>query len=149
MPRKKRIKLRKETVEALITGLKEIEGVFYVHEHKSNTEDESDDYFYELSYTQPEDVEVAVAEFVSELLRKQVLNQDGKQAPSFSTVFEQIYGEDHYLTARAQYFEELVEEYEEYVSLEDMQAAEEVIHSMIDTLTRDLEEGEEQSGKLF
>jgi hypothetical protein len=146
---KRKSKLPKETIEAVADGLREISDGFYFHEHESGTEGDSDDYFYEVSYTEPEDVELAVAEFASELLKKKLITKKGSKAPSFSDVFEQVFGPDHDLTAKAQYFEGLVSEYEGYVSLEDMRAAKQVIDSMISTLSGDVKKGDDQGGKLF
>jgi len=148
MAKRRRIKISKEALEAVIDGLRGISDVFFVNIHQSNSEEDSDDYFDETSYTEPEDVAVAVAEFASSLITEELIKK-GKKAPSFSNIFEQLFGPDHDLTSKAHYFENLVSEYEGYVALEDMQAAKQVIDSMISTLSSNAKKEGDKNGKLF
>jgi hypothetical protein len=132
MAQKRRIK--KETVSRIREALEALAEVFYVRgvDLDEDSED-NDDYIEEISYTQPEDVEVAIGEFLSLLIENKVFTKQ-QNVDSFSTVFELIFGEDHELKAKAEYFEELVNGYEGFVSLEDMREAENVIRGMMDEL---------------
>jgi hypothetical protein len=98
-------------------------------EQDSSDGTDSDDYEdYEGSskpdYFDREDIEIAIDEFISQLIKANVMRKSGAgKAPSFSDVFEKFFGEDHEITTKAKSFEDYIKGYFGAISPEDMRAA--------------------------
>ena len=138
-----------EALEALVTGLEEIEALFQlvgfsggkIHPsdetsseesalEPNSAEDSDDDYDDEDSDSygsgsfDREEIEVAIDAFISHLIDEKVLKKrtSGK-LPSFSEVFGKLFGEDSEVTKTAKNFEEYIEGYFGAITYEDMRAA--------------------------
>ncbi len=92
-------------------------------------EEYGDEDFDEGEYTDGydrEEIEVAIDEFLSTLLRANIIrkSKSGKE-PSFADVFRRLFGQDHEITAKAQSFEEYIKGYFGWIAPEDMRIAHE------------------------
>jgi hypothetical protein len=117
-------------------------------EEKSETAEDEEEYFDESDeYTGPsvydrEDIEVSIDVFTSELIRKKVITKSKfGERPSFSRVFEGLFGTDHEIAELANSFEEYVEGYFGFVSYDDMAEAQSVLQQIKDIITKEIANG--------
>ena len=98
---------------------------------------EDDDGFEDNSYANPEDIQMAVDEAISSLMKDGLIPEfvDATQAPSLSDVFGVLFGEEHELTKRVEYFEELVNGYEDRASVDDLEEACKVLREVLEEIS--------------
>jgi hypothetical protein len=115
-----------------ITGIEdnagEIETLLGDDQRAEDVSDESDDDPYdEPFYTagfDREDVEIAIDEFLSHLLRKRLIRKDKSgRLPSFAGVFEKFFGPEHQIVRTAETFEEHIAGYFGWIDYENMREA--------------------------
>ena len=87
--------------------------------------------------TDPWEVRTAVDEGISSLMKADLIpGLKGKNAPSLSEVFGEVFGEGDEMTKEAEYFEELIAGYEDRVSMDDLKEAYEVLLRIVQKLKR-------------
>jgi hypothetical protein len=140
----------------IAAGLEEIEGHFVwegiarVEADMNSVEIQPDegeyeeDSIYEDSFDTAgfdrEDVEIAVDQFLSHLLRKRVIKKDRSGSlPLFSEVFEQFFGEQHSIARTAASFEDLIEGYFGRIDYENMKAAYDALSEIQKYIRKELE----------
>jgi hypothetical protein len=99
------------------------------HHYENDDENDYEDDYEDPSYADPETIQTAVDEAISSLMKEGMLPQfeGAKQAPSLSGVFAVLFGEEHDLTKQVEYFEELINGYEDRASMDDLREAHEVL----------------------
>ena len=102
--------------------------------HESDVDDEDSNPYdrYEETFETPgydkEDVEVAVDQFLSSLVRKGLITKDEKgRVPSFSGVFDALLGRKHEISKHARDFEDHVRGYFGWIQYEKMKSAYEAL----------------------
>jgi hypothetical protein len=106
----------------------------------SDEDDYEDDYHEDDEgdsfYANPEDIQIALDNAISSLMKDKVISEleDLDEAPSLSTVLATLFGDEHELTKQAEYFEELINGYEDLASMDDLREAYEVFTGIIHAL---------------
>ena len=102
--------------------------------------DDDDDGYSGFSTYDREEIEVAIDEFISNLITNGILrkSKSGK-LPSFSGVFEKIFGKDHEISRMARQFEEYIEGYFGAIDYDDMKAAYSEFHEIREFLNKEAE----------
>ena len=164
-------KLTKRTLEAVAKGLKEIEARFEIEgfytgggasseeelepergaaEFESgnedigtNEDDEEED--EEKSIFHREDIEVAIDEFLSQLLKQKLIRKRSGKLPSFSAVFDELFGQNHRVAEASRSFEEHIKGYFEIISYHDMEIAYNNFMEIQDLIQREIEAGSARS----
>jgi hypothetical protein len=102
--------------------------------------DDDDDGYSGFSTYDREEIEVAIDEFISTLIANGILrkSKSGK-LPSFSGVFERVFGKDHEISKMARQFEEYIEGYFGAIDYDDMRAAYSEFQEIRDFLNKEAE----------
>lgn len=111
-------------------------------ENETETETEEDDqededqYGAVEYYFDPADVQGAVDEAISTLMTEGLIEEftDSEDPPSLSDVFVVLFGEDSELTKQAEYFEELIDGYEDRAHMDDLSEAYNVLRSIMNRI---------------
>lgn len=130
--RKSRDNIRMRAARKLSEGLKEALGYFWF---ESIGAEDDDSGFEEMSFTEPEEIQGAIDTAISSLVSEKLIALTEDEAPSLSEVMSALFGEEHELTKRGEYFEELINGYEGEVSVEGLREAQAVLKEIVDGLT--------------
>jgi hypothetical protein len=128
---------RKEVLEALLKGLKEIEAHFELEgflrsvdvEGPAGEDGEGED-LGPVVFDR-EDIEVAIDLFISSLVQAKIVRKllPGTR-PSLADVMERFFGEDHDITQKSQEFEECVKGYFDLVGYDNVRQAYSLVSEM-------------------
>ncbi len=101
-------------------------------------ENDADEEEYEepIYYYDPEDVQGALDEAISQLIEEQLVPQftSPKKPPTLSDLFAVLFGEQSDLKKQAEYFEELISGYEDRAHIDDLKKAFNVLTDILDTI---------------
>lgn len=99
-------------------------------------DEEYDEVEIGTQYYETWDIKSAVDEAISNLVKSNLIAElaAAKRAPSFSDVCEILFGKEHELTQRAEYFEDLIKGYEDSISRDDLHEAYSVLETFMETL---------------
>jgi hypothetical protein len=107
-------------------------------ENETEEDDQEDeDQYGAVEYNfDPADVQGAVDEAISTLMTEGLIEEftDSEDPPSLSDVFVVLFGEDSELTKQAEYFEELIDGYEDRAHTDDLSEAYNVLRSIMNRI---------------
>ena len=107
-------------------------------EESGNMDDPDEDPYYPTSFDR-EDVEIAVDEIISDLIRKRlIVKTKSGQLPSVSDAMATFFGEDHPITRVADRFEQNIKGYFGFIDYDDMKAAYNDILELQELISKEL-----------
>jgi hypothetical protein len=99
-------------------------------------EEEEEEYGERQYYFDPEDVQGAVDEAISTLIKERLIEEfdNPKSAPALSEIFSVLFGENSGLREQAEYFEELISGYDDKAHVDDLKEAYSILESIVEEI---------------